>query len=160
MTDLQKVFNEMVRHSVGLETMMDTHKQIADVAARVNSNFPAYNIKKTGDNEYEIELAVAGYSIADISIELEKNVLVIKSAGHELGDTTDSFIYRGFTYKGFQRMFSLENNVRVNDAELVNGLLKVYLERLVPEEQKPKRINIRPPSKAKKPGILNEDSDF
>lgn len=157
MTDLQKVFGDIVRSSVGMEKFMDAHKQIADVASKMNSHFPAYNIKKAGENKYEVELAIAGYTIGDVSIELDKNVLSIRSAKQDLGALEDSFIYKGFTYKGFSRSFTLEDNVRVEDAELVNGLLKIYLERLVPEAQKAKKIDIRQPGEKSKKTILNED---
>lgn len=156
MTDLQKVFGDIVRSSVGMERFMDAHKQIADVASKMNSHFPAYNIKKLSENKYEVELAIAGYTIGDVSIELDKNVLSIRSEKQDLGALADSFIYKGFTYKGFNRSFTLEDNVRVEDAELVNGLLKIYLERLVPEAQKAKKVNIRQPGTSEKK-ILNED---
>lgn len=158
MTDLQRVFSDIVRNSVGMEKFMDAHKQIAEVTSRLNSNFPAYNIKKIAENKYEVELAIAGYTIGDVSIELDKNVLSIRSEKQDLGALADSFIYKGFTYKGFTRSFTLEDNVRVEDAELVNGLLKIYLERLVPESQKAQKVNIRQPGQ--KPGktLLNEDA--
>lgn len=157
MTDLQKVFGDIVRSSVGMEKFMDAHKQIAELASKVNSHFPAYNIKKLDENKYEVELAIAGYTINDVSIELDKNVLSIRSEKQDLGALADAFIYKGFTYKGFNRSFTLEDNVRVEDAELVNGLLKIYLERLVPEGQKAQKIDIRQPGGKSKKTILNED---
>jgi len=157
MNDLQKVFGDIVRSSVGMEKFMDAHKQIAELASKVNSHFPEYNIKKVADNKYEVELAIAGYTINDVSIELDKNVLSIRSEKQDLGALADAFIYKGFTYKGFNRSFTLEDNVRVEDAELVNGLLKIYLERLVPEGQTANKMDIRAPGAKSKRTTLNED---
>jgi molecular chaperone IbpA len=158
-TELQKVFDDMWKTSIGMESLMDAHRAAANTVSKI-SGFPPYNIRKTGENTYQIELAVAGFTIADIEITLEKNVLSIKSNGNASERDFGEFIHQGFAYRGFDRVFTLVDNVKVKDAELLNGILKVYLEKFIPEEEKPKRINISAPDSKRHPQLLNESSSF
>lgn len=138
-TGIDKLFEEMVRHSVGVDRAFDLHKNL--MHRSVNNNFPPYNIKKIDDVKYEIELALAGYSQEDIEITVEKGTLSIVSKGHDVSE--DNFLYKGFTHKGFERVFTIADNVKVMDASMNNGVLTVYLERYIPEEDRPKKLSIR-----------------
>lgn len=138
-TDLQKIFDELNRTTVGLETLFND-AQRSRIAR--SSNFPPYNIRRVGDTQYKIELAVAGFSKEDIDIELEKNVITVSSKGHDTDTDTGDFIHQGFTYRGFERTFTLMDNVRVVSADLINGILEINLERVIPEEDKPRKISI------------------
>jgi molecular chaperone IbpA len=158
-TDLQKIFDDMWKTGIGMEHLLDAHRVAANTMSKM-SGFPPYNIRKTGENKYMVEIACAGFSIADIEITLDKNVLKIKSRGHDQSNDLGEFIHQGFAYRAFERAFTLMDNIEVNSAELINGVLKIYLEKLVPEEQQPKRINISSPSEDSHPQLLNESSVF
>lgn len=102
-------------------------------------NYPPYNIKKTGDNTYTIELAVAGFGKQDIDIEIDGDVLTIKGS-NELDK--DNYIHRGIANRDFTRSFILNDEVKVRNANLLNGMLKIILERITPEHNKPKKVDI------------------
>ena len=124
------------RYFVGLDGMM---KKMADGAAFIAntamSNFPPYNIKKVEDNKYVIEMAVAGFGRQDLEITLEDNKLLIK--GNTSLDTEDKnkeqYLYHGIAARNFTRAFTLADNVEINNAELINGMLRVWLDCLVPQ---------------------------
>lgn len=124
------------RYFVGIDGMM---KKMADGAAFIAntamSNFPPYNIKKVEDNKYVIEMAVAGFGRQDLEITLEDNKLLIK--GNTSLDTEDKnkeqYLYHGIAARNFTRAFTLADNVEINNAELINGMLRVWLDCLVPQ---------------------------
>lgn len=139
----------------GMDALLDLHR----APIPKTSGFPPYNVRKTGENTYQVELAVAGFTLADLEVVLEKNYLTIKSKGHDTSKDGE-YIHQGFAFRAFERVFTLVDNVRVSNAELLNGVLRVYLEKLIPEEEKPKRINISAPDAEKHPQLLNESSSF
>lgn len=102
-------------------------------------NYPPYNIKKTGENTYTIELAVAGFGKQDIEIEIDDGILTIKGS-NEIDK--DNYIHRGIANRNFTRSFVLNDEVKVQNAHLLNGMLKIILERITPEHNKPKKIDI------------------
>jgi molecular chaperone IbpA len=105
------------------------------------TNFPPYNIKKAKENKYVIEMAVAGFGKQDIEITLEKNKLIIK--GNTKADADESsYVFKGIADRGFTRHFTLADNVVIDNAQLLNGMLKVWLDHVIPESQKPKKIDI------------------
>jgi molecular chaperone IbpA len=157
--EIEKVFDDLWKNSIGVDNLMRAHRIAANSLSKT-SGFPPYNIRKTGENTYQIEMAVAGFSISDIEITLEKNILKICSKGHDTTKDEGQFIHQGFAYRAFDRCFTLMDNVEVQNAELINGILKIYLESMLPEEDKPKRINISAPSSKSHPQLLNEDSSF
>lgn len=158
-TDLQKIFDDMWKTGIGMDNLLDAHRSAVNTMSKM-SGFPPYNIRKTGDNTYLVEVAVAGFSIADIEITLEKNVLRVKSNGHNTKSDVGEFIHQGFAYRAFERAFTLMDHVEVQNAELINGILKIYLEKMIPEEAKPKKINISAPQSDKYPQLLNEESNI
>jgi len=104
--------------------------------------YPPYNIETTGDDQYRITLAVAGFSADEIEIETQQNVL--KIGGRKNADVADrKYLHRGIANRNFERTYQLADYVRVNGAELKDGLLHVDLVREVPEAMKPRRIEIR-----------------
>jgi len=105
------------------------------------ANYPPYNIVKKDDYRYEIELAVAGISAKDISIEHNPETGVLTVEGSK-GGTEDNYLHKGIAERNFVRTWTLADNVHVLGADLNDGLLKVELERIVPEEKKPKTIEI------------------
>jgi len=102
-------------------------------------NYPPFNIKKTGDTTYTIELAVAGFGKQDIDIEIDGGLLTIKGS-NEI--EKDNYIHRGIANRDFTRSFILNDEVKVRNAELFNGMLKIILERIIPEHNKPKKVVI------------------
>jgi molecular chaperone IbpA len=105
--------------------------------------YPPYNISKIGDNTYAIEMAVAGFGKQDIEITLEENTLKIE--GHVKGDTDDKkYLFKGIAERPFQRTFTLADTVEIKNAELINGMLRVWLENLVPEK-KSRKVEIKDP---------------
>lgn len=123
-------------------------KNLADNAAWLANNavssYPPFNLKKVEDNKYVIELAVAGFAKQDIEMTLEENKLLIKGkvAGDSAGDEATSFLYKGIADRAFTRQFTLADNVEIHNARLMNGMLKIWLEHVIPDSKKPKKIDI------------------
>ena len=132
--DLDKFF-------VGYDKVFDNLREFHDQVAKNIPNYPPYNIKKTDDNQYVIEMAVAGFGKSDIVIETEGDKLVIKGNAEQSEDDNDT-LYQGLALRPFTRMFTLNDQVEVKNAEMINGLLRISLERLIPESQR-KQIEIQ-----------------
>ena len=109
------------------------------------SNFPPYNIVKTGDNTYDVELALAGFNKDDIEVEYKENLLTVKSKKQEETKDEDGNViqHRGISKRMFSKSFTIANDVEVKGAELKDGLLKVSMERIIPEHKKAKLIDIK-----------------
>jgi molecular chaperone IbpA len=144
MTDkfLPPMFKNFEKFGVGFDDVLDRMTEFSEEVAKNIPNYPPYNIKKTDDNTYVIEMAVAGFGKQDIEIVTEGDKLVIK--GKVDSDTEEATtLYQGLAFRPFTRMFTLNDQVEVQNAEMVNGLLKVALERIIPESKKPKTVEIR-----------------
>jgi molecular chaperone IbpA len=115
-------------------------------------NYPPYNIKKIDETHYTIELAVAGFGQTDIDIELADGKLIVRGNINSEAEE-DNFLFKGIANRAFTRAFALNDEVVVNDAEIVNGMLKIALERLIPEQKQPKKIPVRQKSEKQ---LLNE----
>ncbi len=141
-------FSPLYRTIVGFDRLAD----MIDTAAKQEpaGGYPPYNIEQLGEHEYQIELAVAGFSEDDLDIQVQENVLTIsgKRVPSTDGDSRN-FLHRGIAERSFERRFHLADNVEVREAELLNGLLQVRLEREIPEEKKPRQISINGKSGAK-----------
>tara|TARA_Y100000296_G_C5094596_1_gene216692 strand:- start:311 stop:682 length:372 start_codon:yes stop_codon:yes gene_type:complete len=108
----------------------------------INSGgFPPYNIRKEGDYKYVIEMALAGFGKKDIEVEMAEGTLTVRSVKENVTD--DSDIYRGIAYRKFERKFTVAEDVEVKGAKLENGMLLIGLERIVPEEKKPRLITVK-----------------
>jgi molecular chaperone IbpA len=109
-------------------------------------NYPPYNIVETSKNKYDIEVALAGYNKKDIEVSYEDGQLIIRSKKSDKDESKDSdgnTLYKGIAKRYFERSFTIADDVEVKGAELKDGLLKVSLEKIVPESKKPRTIDIR-----------------
>ena len=134
-------FNKLTPYAVGFDRVFDTLNRYADNTVQ-STGFPPYNIRKEGEYNYAIEMALAGFSNKDIEVEITENTLYIRSTKEDVSET-DSEIYRGIAYRKFERKFTLADSVVVNGAKLENGMLTVDLEHVVPEEKKPRLITVK-----------------
>jgi len=133
-------FNQLTPYAVGFDRVFDQLNTYVTNNA-TSTGFPPYNIRKGGEYNYTIEMALAGFSKNDIEIEVKEGLLTVRSIKEN--DENDSDIYRGISYRKFNRKFTLADDIVVNDASLENGMLKIDLERIVPEEKKPRIITIK-----------------
>ena len=143
-SDLSKFDKFFVGADKFFNKVQETANFVANSAA--TAGYPPFNLKKTDDNVYVIEMAVAGFGKQDIELTLEENKLKIK--GQTTLDTLvadgvdQKFLHKGISDRPFERTFTLADNVVVNNAQMMNGLLKIWLEHIIPEDKKPKKIDI------------------
>ena len=140
------IFNNLRPITVGFDNMFDHFEHMMDDSffRGTLGNFPPYNIVKTGENTYDVELALAGFSKKDIEVEYKENLLTVKSKKQEeTKDEDGNIIHRGISKRMFSKSFTIANDVEVKGAELKDGLLKVSMERIVPEHKKAKLIDIK-----------------
>ncbi|MBY3207201.1 Hsp20 family protein [Rhizobium laguerreae] len=131
-------FSPLIRSSVGFERMLNALE--AASRAETIDNWPPYDIVKTGEDEYRIAMAMAGFSQDELAIIQEQNMLVV--SGQKANGEDVQYLHRGIAGRSFQRRFELADHVKVVDAGLVNGLLTIDLKREIPEEMKPRQIEI------------------
>ena len=133
-------FNQLTPYAVGFERQFNrlndyvTHQQ-------TSTGFPPYDIRKEGDSNHVIEMALAGFSKDDIEIEVAQGVLTVKSMKENADDVET--VHRGISYRKFNRKFTLAEDVVVNGAKLENGMLILELERVVPEAKKPRLVQVK-----------------
>ena len=140
------IFNNLRPVTVGFDNMFDHFEHMMDDGFFNGSiqNFPPYNIVKTGENTYDVELALAGFNKKDIEVEYKENMLTVKSKKQEEATDEDgNIIHRGISKRMFSKVFTIANDVEVKGAELKDGLLKVSLERIIPDHKKAKTIEIK-----------------
>ena len=149
------IFNQLRPVTIGFDNVFDHfERMMGDDHFQANGvNYPPYNIVKRDENNYTIELAVAGFGQSDIDIEMENGKLTVRGS-IKTEEAEDNFLFRGIANRAFSRAFALNDEVEVKDAELFNGMLKIFLERLIPDAKKPKKIVVK--SKSEKQ-LLNED---
>lgn len=133
---------DLDRFFVGFDDVVARAQKMHSEIAKQVTNYPPYNVRKTGENTYQIEMAVAGFGQQDIEIELADNKLVIKGAVKSTDEDAE-YIFRGIGMRPFTRIFAVEDRVEVQSAEMFNGMLKIALEKLVPEEKKAKKIKVK-----------------
>ena len=146
MTKHLSIFNNLRPYTVGFDDWFDHFEHMMDDSFfRGTGNFPPYNIVKTGENTYDVELALAGFSKEDIEVEYKENLLTVKSKKQE--ETKDeegnTIQHRGISKRMFSKSFTIANDVEVKGAVLKDGLLKVSMERIIPEHKKAKLIDIK-----------------
>jgi len=129
------------KFAVGFDNMFDS---LMRTTSQSNSgNYPPYNVLRHSDDEFSIELAVAGFGEDELEIELENSVLTIMGEKSEkVSEEEVSYLHQGISSRSFKRSFTLAEHIEVVDANIKNGILSVHLERQVPEEKKPKKIAI------------------
>jgi molecular chaperone IbpA len=149
-------FTPLFRSSIGFDRIFD----MLENASRVGTidNWPPYDIAKTGEDEYSITMAVAGFSQDELTITHQPNMLIV--SGSKPGeDDEGQYLYRGIAGRAFERRFELADHVKVVGASLSNGLLSIDLKREVPEEMKPRRIAIGSGATASKAEPRQIESD-
>lgn len=131
-------FSKQFNTTIGFEPILKRLAEMSEAMPKIPT-YPPYNIKKVDENKYVIELAVAGFGKQDLELELQDGTLTIK--GNVSSEDAD-YIYKGIAERAFTRQFTLADTVEVKNADLINGMLKIWLERFIPEEKKAKKINI------------------
>ena len=131
--------------SVGFDNLFDDFDRIYKYNSSSINHYPPYNIRKVNDTDYVIELAIAGFGKKDIEVKSQENTLTIKSKDkkEEVLDKDESVLHRGISQRSFKRSFTVAEDVVVKGADLKDGLLSVKLERIIPDEKKPKIIDIK-----------------
>ena len=135
-------FSPLFRTTIGFDRL----SRVLDAALRADEgavSYPPYDIVQVGDEKYRISMAVAGFSQGDIEIALKEDTLTVKGARGQGAEESDSFLHRGIAARSFERRFQLADNIKVTGADLRDGLLHIELERQIPEEKKPRVIEIR-----------------
>lgn len=132
--------------SIGFDTLFKNLEAAQKQITKSALNYPPYNIKKVGENKYVLELAVAGFGKHDIELTLQDGTLTVK--GNTTLDTLTkdgidiTYLHKGIADRAFTRQFSLADTVEIKNAELINGMLKVWLENIIPDSKKPRKIEI------------------
>jgi molecular chaperone IbpA len=133
-------YSPFTRSTVGFDHLFDLLESASDSA----QGYPPYNIERSDDTHYRVTVAVAGFAEKDLNVEVRDNVLTV--TGKRDVQDKPSYLHQGIAGRAFERSFRLAEHVEVASAKLENGLLHVDLERLVPEERKPRRIAINGPA--------------
>jgi len=141
-------FQQLQPFSIGFDDVFSSFDSMFDSDMRLvnQTNYPPYNIVKTDKNKYDIEVALAGFSKKDINVEVEAGKLTINSVKdkdtQEVEDN-DGVLHKGISKRSFKRVWTIADDVKVTGAELKDGLLKVSMEKIVPEKDKLKTITIK-----------------
>ncbi len=147
-------FSPLFRSMIGFDRLSSAMEH----AYRTDpGGYPPYNVEVSGENDYRITMAVAGFAAGELSLEVKENILTVSGARAE-DDQNRRFLYRGIANRGFERKFQLADYVRVVDARLENGLLHIDLRREIPEAMKPRAIPIQTASAAPPAPALNAAS--
>jgi molecular chaperone IbpA len=128
------------RSTVGFDRLFDMLEN--STLGQGQENYPPFDLIKLGDNDYRIELAVAGFKPDEIDITAQQNVLLVSGRKKEEAEEGNDYIYRGIATRSFERRFALADHIQVRGADLKDGLLAIELKREIPEAMKPKKINI------------------
>ena len=145
---LPSIFNQLRPVSVGFDNIFDHFERMFDdndeFFRTPTATFPFYNIVKTGKTTYNIEVALAGFGKKDIQVEYADNLLTIRS-GKEIKDNNESngIIHKGISKRYFSKAFTIADDIEIKGAELKDGLLKVSLNKILPEGKQPKSIEVK-----------------
>jgi molecular chaperone IbpA len=141
------IFNSLRPFSIGFDDMFDQFESmLGNGHLTMQSNYPPYNIRKTGKDNYAIEVALAGFSKDDVEVEFEDNLLTVRTKQVNKSENNSSdgeIIHKGISQRQFARSFSIADDVKVISAQLKDGLLTVSCERIIPEHKKKKLIQIK-----------------
>ena len=134
--------SNLSRALVGFDTFFDNFEK--RFANQVTTNYPPYNVIQISDNEYSVQLAVAGFDLDDLSVTKDKNFLIVAGTAPVSDSKVEpNFIHRGLSQRNFRREFQLADHVEIKEANLELGILNIYLVREIPIEQRPKTIAIK-----------------
>ena len=134
MTNALTIFNQLRPHTIGYDSIFDHFNNMFE-SSGLQTNYPPYDIIKHSDTKYDVQVALAGYGKDEIEVEVKENTLSIKSVKQDKDDKIE-VLHRGISKRYFERHFTLADDVKVNNAQLKNGLLTISLERIVPEHKK------------------------
>ena len=141
------IFNSLRPFSIGFDDMFDQFENmLGNGALTMQSNYPPYNIRKTAKDNYAIEVALAGFNKKDVEVEFEDNLLTVRTKSVDKSENKNAdgeIIHKGISQRQFARSFTIADDVKVNGAELKDGLLTISCERVVPEHKKKKLIEIK-----------------
>ena len=141
------IFNSLRPFSIGFDDMFDQFENmLGNGNLTMQSNYPPYNIRKTGKDMYSIEVALAGFSKKDVEVEFEDNLLTVRTKQVDKTENQNKdgeIIHKGISQRQFARSFTIADDVKVNGAELKDGLLTIACERIVPDYKKKKLIEIK-----------------
>lgn len=141
---LANFFPNLESWAVGFDRPMRLLDEMSNALMGRNTSFPPYNIKQVGNDRYQIEMAVAGFTKKDLKIELHNNQLTIEGSQQTGSENqSGSYLYKGIAARQFRQSFALEDHVKVIGSELRDGILNIELERDLPEEKKPRSIEIK-----------------
>ena len=129
------------RRFIGFDQLFDELHRTFNPATK-QDNYPPYNLIKTGENTYQIDVAVAGFAEQDLDVALEGRKLIVRGERQREEDAEYEYMHRGISGRNFEKTFPLGDNVEVKGAAVVNGILSIQLEHVIPEDEKPKRIAI------------------
>ena len=132
--------NKFIPYSIGFDNLFD---RLFDMDLESSSTYPPYNISKVDDNNYIIEMALAGFNKDDIEIELADSELTVRSKKREDTNKDVNLIHQGISHRSFNRKFTLSEEILVKNAEMKDGMLIIKLQKFIPENKKPKLINIK-----------------
>ncbi len=130
------IFGQFRPFAIGFDRYFE---DLERMSSHTQTNYPPYNVVKVDDEHFTVEVAVAGFSKDDISVTKEKNLLIIEG---KVEDDSKDFVHKGLASRAFKRSWTLADNVEIETAKLVNGILSVGLEKVIPEEDKPVSIKI------------------
>ena len=141
------IFNSLRPFSIGFDDMFDQFENmLGNGGLTMQSNYPPYNIRKTGKDNYAIEVALAGFNKSDVEVEFEDNLLTVKTKNVDKSENKNinsEIIHKGISQRQFARSFTIADDIKVNGAELKDGLLTIACERIIPEYKKKKLIQIK-----------------
>ena len=143
-TTFDSIWRDISPFAVGFDRTFDTLELLASSRAK-ETNYPPYNIRKISEDQYAIELAVAGFEDKDMDIELVEETLTIK--GNRPKDASDGLLHQGLAARDFVKKFVLSDDMEIKGAALSNGMLYIGLERIIPDEKKPRKIKLTSKSK-------------
>jgi molecular chaperone IbpA len=128
------------RHAIGFDRLFNELNGLLDNSKPSDGNYPPYNILKRAENSYLIEVAVAGFKESELDVEYVRGSLTITGKRDKTELQERDYLVRGLAFRDFQRRFTLSENMRINSAEVRDGILSIELENVVPEESRPKKI--------------------
>ena len=144
------IFNKLRPISVGFDDIFNHFESMFDedyytLTQNIGSNYPPYNIVRSGENQYDIEIALAGFNKDDINVTVEDRLLTVETKNTDEKTTanqSNEVIHRGISQRYFKRSFTVASDVEVKNAQLKDGLLKISMERIIPEDKKLRTIDI------------------
>jgi len=141
------IFNSLRPFSIGFDDMFDQFENmLGNGSLSMQSNYPPYNIRKTGKDKYSIEVALAGFNKKDVEVEFEDNLLTVRTK--QINKSQDKnedgeIIHKGISQRQFSRSFTIADDVKVSGAELKDGLLTIACEKILPDHKKKRLIEIK-----------------